>query len=153
MAAITKVSLSFKETRQKTRQKKAPKNACKTRRHRAAEPAWRSLKKQVFSICFTFLNANCWSSFGGCFLNFSVFCVVFCLRKSLFLREKEQFIFQFSCRVFFQQKASPSKSQNQCFLVKLRALFFSRDIFKGAAALEFLLFLFLKIYFACLKNW
>ena len=78
MAAITKVSLSFKETRQKTRQKKAPKNACKTRRHRAAEPAWRSLKKQVFFFYFfTFLNANCWSSFGGCFLNFSVFCVVF----------------------------------------------------------------------------
>jgi len=52
MAAITKVSLSFKETRQKKRQKKAPINACKTRRHRTAEPAWRSLKKQVFFSIF-----------------------------------------------------------------------------------------------------
>jgi len=68
MAAITKVSLSFKETRQKRRQKKAPKNACKTRRHRAAEPAWRSLKKQVFFFYFfTFLNANCWSSLAVVF--------------------------------------------------------------------------------------
>lgn len=95
MAAITKVSLSFKETRQKTRQKKAPKNACKTRRHRAAEPAWRSLKKQVFFFYFfTFLNANCWSSFGGCFLNFSVFlcCVCFvCLRKVFFERKSSSF--------------------------------------------------------------
>lgn len=149
MAAITKVSLSFKETRQKTRQK----NACKTRRYRAAEPAWRSLKKQVFlSYFFTFLNANCWSSFGGCFLNFSVFLCCVCLRKSLFLRKNSSF-FSLVVGFSFSKKHHHQNHKINVFWSNWERCFFHEIFLRGRRHLSSCFFLFLKIYFACLKNW
>lgn len=90
MAAITKVSLSFKETRQKRRQK----TLAKLEGIALLSLLGAALKNKFFFYFFTFLNANCWSSFGGCFLNFSVFlcCVCFvCLRKVFFERKSSSF--------------------------------------------------------------
>lgn len=78
MAAITKVSLSFKETRQKT--------LAKLEGIALLSLLGAALKNKFFFLFLYVFKRKLLVKFGGCFLNFSVFlCVVFvCLRKSLF---------------------------------------------------------------------
>jgi len=59
MAAITKVSLSFKETRQKT--------LAKLEGIALLSLLGAALKNKFFFYFFTFLNANCWSSLAVVF--------------------------------------------------------------------------------------
>jgi hypothetical protein len=131
MAAITKVSLSFKETRQKT--------LAKLEGIALLSLLGAALKNKFFQFLNVF-KRKLLVKFGGCFLNFSVFCVVFvCLRKVFW--EKE-FIF---CLVvgFSFSKSITIKITKLMFFGQTESVVFSRDIFKGAAAPEFLLF-FLK---------
>lgn len=123
MAAITKVSLSFKETRQKT--------LAKLEGIALLSLLGAALKNKFFFLFLYVFKRKLLVKFGGCFLNFSVFfCVVFvCLRKVFFERKSSSFLVQLSG--FLLAKASPSKSQNQCFLVKLRALFFHEIFLRG----------------------
>ena len=91
MAAITKVSLSFKETRQKT--------LAKLEGIALLSLLGAALKNKFFQFLNVF-KRKLLVKFGGCFLNFSVFCVVFvCLFEESLLREGVHFLF--SCRVFF----------------------------------------------------
>ena len=78
MAAITKVSLSFKETRQKT--------LAKLEGIALLSLLGAALKNKFYFLFLYVFKRKLLVKFGGCFLNFSVFlCIVFvCLRKSLF---------------------------------------------------------------------
>jgi len=91
MAAITKVSLSFKETRQKKRQKRRQKTLAKLEGIALLSLHGAALKNKYFFLSFYVFKRKLLASFGGCFLNFSVFFVLcFVLfEKSLFLRERK----------------------------------------------------------------
>lgn len=69
MAAITKVSLSFKETRQKT--------LAKLEGIALLSLLGAALKNKFFFLFLYVFKRKLLVKFGGCFLNFSVFCVVF----------------------------------------------------------------------------
>lgn len=121
MAAITKVSLSFKETRQKT--------LAKLEGIALLSLLGAALKNKFFFYFFTFLNANCWSSFGGCFLNFSVFCVVFvCLRKVFW--EKE-FIFCLVVGFSFSKRHHHQNHKINVFWSNWERCFFHEIFLRG----------------------
>jgi len=84
MAAITKVSLSFKETRQKRRQKTLAKleGIALLSLHGAA------LKNKYFFLSFYVFKRKLLVKFWRLFFKFQCFfCVVFCLRKVFFERK------------------------------------------------------------------
>jgi len=83
MAAITKVSLSFKETRQKT--------LAKLEGIALLSLLGAALKNKFFYFLYVF-KRKLLVKFGGCFLNFSVFLCCVCLfEKSLFERKSSSF--------------------------------------------------------------
>lgn len=86
MAAITKVSLSFKETRQKT--------LAKLEGIALLSLLGAALKNKFYFLFLYVFKRKLLVKFGGCFLNFSVFlCIVFvCLRKVFFERKSSSFL-------------------------------------------------------------
>ena len=82
MAAITKVSLSFKETRQKT--------LAKLEGIALLSLLGAALKNKFYFLFLYVFKRKLLVKFGGCFLNFSVF-FVYCVclfEKKSFLRER-----------------------------------------------------------------
>ena len=139
MAAITKVSLSFKETRQKRRQKTLAKleGIALLSLHGAA------LKNKFFSLFLYVFKRKLLVKFWRLFFKFQCFFVLCFVWEKSFLRESSSF-FSLVVGFSFSKKHHHQNHKINVFWSNWeRWFFFSRDIFKGAAAPEFLLF-FLK---------